>query len=143
MGKLNDLVQIISLSDIEPDHPSKVLLSWNSRLKSWISEGYQLSNVQNPSLIPLYWLVFVGILLLGHYNPQYIGLYNPRTNHQPTEVLNTAQQDLGCLPCQEILRYTLTDLDCRAVSSSPSSPWRSQGKRQVKFSSIQFNVISI
>ncbi len=34
-----------------------------------------MSNVQNPSDIPLYWWVYIGILILAYYNPYKTGLF--------------------------------------------------------------------
>ena len=53
---------------------------------------YHVSSVQNPSLIPLYWLVI----------PNRLGSIIPY-NHQPTEVLNTAQVDVDQQKCAKAM----------------------------------------
>ena len=66
----------------------------NIRVKSHsksIPSKIQVSNVQNPSIIPFNPGWFVGIPLLDDYNPQYTGIIPYDFNQQPTEVLNTAQ----------------------------------------------------
>ena len=45
-----------------------------------------MSSVQNPSIIPLNLGWGIGIPLLDYSISQYIGEYNPRTNHQPPGV---------------------------------------------------------
>ena len=67
-------------------------------------ERHQLNSVQNPSIIPVYWLVhrdssiglhrrIISKKTNGYYNHiyKYIHIYIYTYHHQPTEVLNTAQ----------------------------------------------------
>ena len=46
--------------------------NWAVNTSQSHQESFHLSSVQNPSIIPFYWLVKSGIPLLDYYNPQFL-----------------------------------------------------------------------
>ena len=70
----------------------------------------------NPGLL-------IGIPLLDYYYPQYIGQFNPRTNHQPTWVLDVTKPDCSVGAPLRVLLQEPTIFNQRGLSHIQTNQW--------------------